>query len=92
MWCEICCWPCAKRDKGKGGMRAWVGFGNHEERVEESGGLRRWYKRSEREEEVVRLGWLERRRRSQSGSGRGRDEEAGFGGVTGNWESRIERD
>jgi hypothetical protein len=71
-------------------MRAWVGFGNHEERVEERGGLRSWYRRCKREEEAVRLGWLGRR--SQSGSGRGRDEDAGFGGGTGDWESRIERD
>jgi hypothetical protein len=71
-------------------MRAWVGFENHEERVEDRGSLRNWYRRCKREEEAVRLEWLERR--SQSGSGRRRDEEAGFGGGTGDWESRIERD
>ena len=73
-------------------MRAWVGFGNHEERVEDRGGLRNWYRRCKREEEAVRLGRLERKRRSQSGRGRGSDEEAGFGGGTWDWESRIERD
>ena len=72
-------------------MRAWVGFRNREERVEETGGLRGWYRRSEREEEAVRLGWLEKKR-SQSRSGMGRDEEAGFGRGTWDWESRIERD
>ena len=52
-------------------MSAWIGFGSHEERVEERGVLRRWYRRCKSEGEAVRLGWLEKRRRSQSGSGKG---------------------